>query len=83
MINRIALIDKLEEEVQKLADVILSKSSLAVFTVKKMFYKQLEKNMEDAYTFAGEIMACNMMADDVSEGIDAFAKIRTAIWKGI
>ncbi len=82
LINRIAQKNKLDEEVQKLADAILSKSSLAVFTGKKMFYKQLEKNMEDAYDFAGEIMACNMMAEDVSEGINAFIKKRKAIWKG-
>ena len=47
-----------------------------------MFYKQLEKNMEEAYAFAGEIMACNMMAEDVNEGIDAFVKKRKAVWKG-
>ena len=47
-----------------------------------MFYEQLEKNMEDAYAFAGEIMACNMMAEDVNEGVDAFVKKRTAVWKG-
>ena len=82
LINRIAALEKLDEEVQKLADAILSKSSVAVFTGKKMFYKQLEKNMEDAYAFAGEIMACNMMAEDVNEGIDAFVKKRTAVWKG-
>ena len=82
LINRIAPSEKLDEEVQKLADAILSKSSLAVFTGKKMFYKQLEKNMEEAYAFAGEIMACNMMAEDVNEGIDAFVKKRKAVWKG-
>ena len=82
LINRIAKLEKIDEEVQKLSDTILSKSSVAVFTGKKMFYKQLEKNMEDAYAFAGEIMACNMMAEDVNEGIDAFVKKRKAVWKG-
>ena len=82
LINRIAALEKLDEEVQKLADAILSKSSVAVFTGKKMFYEQLEKNMEDAYALAGDIMACNMMAEDVNEGIDAFVKKRTAVWKG-
>ena len=82
LINRIAPGEKLDEEVQKLADAILSKSSVAIFTGKKMFYEQLEKHMEDAYDFAGEIMACNMMAEDVNEGIDAFMKKRTAVWKG-
>ena len=82
LINRIAPPEKLDEEVNKLADAILAKSSVAVFTGKKMFYKQLEQNMEDAYSYAGEIMACNMMAEDVNEGIDAFVKKRKAVWKG-
>ena len=82
LINRIAPEEKLDEEVQKLADAILTKSSVAVFTGKKMFYEQVEKNLEDAYAFAGEIMACNMMAEDVNEGIDAFVKKRKAVWKG-
>jgi enoyl-CoA hydratase/carnithine racemase len=82
LINRIAPPEKLDEEVNKLADAILAKSSVAVFTGKKMFYKQLEQNMEDAYSYAGEIMACNMMAEDVDEGIDAFVNKRPAVWKG-
>ena len=56
----------------KLVNVILSKPPIAVFTGKKMFYKQLERNMEDAYAYASRIMACNMMEEDVSEGINSF-----------
>ena len=54
---------------------------MAVLTGKKMLYKQLEHKMEDAYASAGEIMACNMMAEDVSEGVDAFINKRKAVWK--
>ena len=82
LLNRVVPVKKIDEETQKLAEAILSKSSLAVFTGKKMFYKQLEHKMEDAYTFAGKIMACNMMAEDVSEGVDAFINKRQAVWKG-
>ncbi len=82
LLNRVAPLEKLDDEIQKLADAILSKSSVAVFTGKKMFYKQLETKMEDAYAYAGDIMACNMMAEDVSEGVDAFINKRQAVWKG-
>ena len=47
-----------------------------------MFYKQLEHKMEDAYAYAGAIMAYNMMAEDVSEGVNAFINKRQAVWKG-
>lgn len=82
LINRMAPLDQLDEEMQKLVNSILSKSSVAVFTGKKMFYKQLESKMEEAYGYAADIMACNMMAEDVSEGVDAFINKRHPNWKG-
>ena len=72
LINRVAPQEKLDKELQNLVNVILSKPPIAVFTGKRMFYKQLERNMEDAYAYASRIMACNMMAEEVSEGINSF-----------
>ena len=34
------------------------------------------------YGYAGEVMACNMMAEDAAEGIDAFIAKRKPVWKG-
>ena len=39
------------------------------------------QSAEEAYELAGAAMACNMMADDVSEGIDAFFEKREPAWK--
>lgn len=44
-----------------------------------MFYKQLDTSVEDAYDYASEVMTCNMVADDVGEGIDAFIEKRQAV----
>lgn len=82
LINRIAPAAELDDTLQDLVGVILSKSSVAVTTGKRMFYKQLEMNMEDAFEYASEVMACNMMAEDVGEGIDAFMQKRAPVWKG-
>jgi len=73
--------EKLDAEVKSLADAIIRKSSVAVTTGKKMFYKQIEMGMEAAYEYAAEVMACNMMAEDVGEGIDAFMQKRPPHWK--
>jgi enoyl-CoA hydratase/carnithine racemase len=81
LVNRVAPADKLDQEVRALADEIIAKSAVAVSTGKKMFYKQMEMGMEAAYEYAAEVMACNMMADDVGEGIDAFAQKRKPEWK--
>jgi len=58
-----------------------AKSAVAVSTGKSMFYQQIELPLEQAYQLAGETMACNMMAEDVGEGIDAFIGKRKAEWK--
>ena len=72
LINRTSTLEKLDEEIKILTDSILAKSQTAVSTGKKMFYKQLELNMKDAYDFASDIMACNMMSEDVTKGIESF-----------
>lgn len=82
LINRVAPIEQLDQALQSLITAITAKSSIAVRTGKDMFYKQLSMNVEDAYNYASKVMTCNMMADDVSEGIDAFIDKRQAVWKG-
>jgi enoyl-CoA hydratase/carnithine racemase len=73
---------ELDAAVQKLAEAIVAKSPVAVATGKEMFYRQIEMEMEAAYAYAAEIMACNMLAEDAQEGIDAFIEKRPPVWKG-
>ena len=82
LINRVASAEQLDQMLQSLIDAITHKSSVALKTGKTMFYKQLDMELADAYEYASEVMSCNMMADDVSEGIDAFIEKRSAIWTG-
>jgi enoyl-CoA hydratase/carnithine racemase len=82
LINRAVPLEQLDAAVSELAGKIIAKSSVAVTTGKKMFYKQIEMGIEGAYQYAAEVMACNMMAEDVGEGIDAFAEKRKPVWKG-
>ncbi len=46
-----------------------------------MFYKQKQMTLADAYDYAGDVTARNMMEEDAREGIDAFLEKRVAIWK--
>ena len=82
LINRVAPVESLDEVVNELAGVVLEKSPVAVTTGKQMFYRQLEMGLTDAYDFAGEVMAENMMAEDAREGIDAFIQKRPPHWRG-
>ncbi|MGB0385683.1 MAG: enoyl-CoA hydratase [Ardenticatenaceae bacterium] len=81
LVNRVAPAAELDATVQSLVDAIVSKSAVAVATGKQMFYKQLEMGMQEAYLYASEVMACNMMAQDAGEGIDAFMQKRQPVWQ--
>ena len=82
LVNRVVPLEQLDAEVKKLTDSICAKSSVALAMGKALFYKQLEMGLDGAYQLAAETMACNMMADDAAEGIDAFMQKRKPEWKG-
>ncbi|RDB41970.1 enoyl-CoA hydratase [Halomonas sp. DQ26W] len=60
---------------------ILSKSPAAVRFGKSMFHPQRQMALADAYDFAGDVMAENMLSPDAGEGIDAFLAKREPVWK--
>jgi len=82
LINRAVPADQLDEAIKELTDSICAKSRVPVKIGKEMFYEQLGMELDDAYVFAGEKMACNMMSDDAAEGIDSFLERRKPEWKG-
>jgi enoyl-CoA hydratase/carnithine racemase len=49
---------------------------------KGAFYRQLDMELEDAYTYTSDVMARNMMERDAQEGIDAFLQKRHPKWTG-
>lgn len=82
LVNRVVPEEKLEEETKALADTILSKPVEAVRLGKQLFYRQLEKPIQEAYNDAGSVMACNMMDPDAQEGVQAFIEKRKPTWAG-
>ncbi len=82
LVNRVVPLDQLDAEVKKLTDSICAKTPVALAMGKQLFYKQLEMGLDGAYQLAAETMACNMMAHDAAEGIDAFMQKRKPEWKG-
>lgn len=82
LINYAVPAEQLDATLQRLTDAIVAKSPYAVASGKRMFYQQLEMDMADAYDYAAEVMACDMMSTDAGEGIDAFIQKRQPIWQG-
>lgn len=82
LVNRVVPLAQLDEAVDTLARSICAKSPVAIRMGKEMFYRQLEMGLDAAYQLAAETMACNMMAEDAGEGIDAFMAKRPPQWRG-
>lgn len=81
LINEAVPEAELDAAVARKCEAILSKSPVAIRYGKGMFYRQRTLSLEEAYAFAGDVMARNLMEDDAGEGIDAFIGKRQPVWK--
>jgi len=82
LVNRIVPQNRLDEEISRFTDIILSRSAAAIRFGKQSFYGQIDRPLETAYGIASKTMACNMLLEDAAEGIDAFLQKRPANWRG-
>lgn len=80
-LDRVADDETVDEALGALTSSICAKNTVAVRTGKAMFHRQLAMPLDEAYAYAGEVMACNMMAEDAGEGIDAFIEKRPPQWR--
>lgn len=74
LVNRVVPRQVLEEKAMELARIVADKSPAAVKIGKRAFYEQAEMSLEQAYAYAGNVIARNMMARDAEAGIDAFIR---------
>ncbi|HDR8967808.1 enoyl-CoA hydratase [Burkholderia vietnamiensis] len=81
LVNEAVPEDALDAAVARKVAEIVAKSPAAVRYGKQMFYRQRELPLDDAYAYAGDVMARNMMEEDAGEGIDAFLEKRAPIWR--
>ncbi len=81
LINSEVSEENLNNEVEKLANILKKKSSRILAIGKIAFYKQIEKPITESYKFANMIMTENMLEEDCVEGISAFVEKREPNWK--
>lgn len=81
LVNRVVPPDALDAEVGRLAGLVASKSAAAIASGKKIFYRQLELSLSEAYAVAGRAIACDFVSEDGQEGVDAFLGRRAPQWK--
>ena len=80
LVNRVAALETLDAEVDRLAASIVAKPAVAIAMGKALFYRQLETGIEAAYDDAGRTMACNLMDESAQEGAQAFIDKRPPRW---
>src|SRR5258708_18565666 len=80
LINRAVPGAALDDEVARVARLIVAKSPLTLKIGKEAFYRQLEMDQAEAYAYASAVMARNMATRDAAEGIDAFLAKRQPTW---
>lgn len=80
LVNRVVPHENLRAATDELALAVASKLGAAVKIGKSAFYDQTMMGLEDAYDFAGGVMAENMMLRDTAEGIQAFIEKRKPDW---
>ena len=81
LINRVVAAGTERTEAIALGERIASKSLHTVKIGKTAFYRQAEMSLADAYAYASEVMAENMMACDAIEGISATIEKRKPPWQ--
>ncbi len=81
LVNRVVPLAELDAAVASVAKRLAAQPPSAVRIGKEMFQRQLGMPLADAYKFAGDTMAANMMEADAIEGIDAFLSKRDPSWK--
>lgn len=72
LINAVVPEDRVADEAMRMARIVADKSSAAVKIGKEAFYRQAEMTLDEAYQYAGRVMAENMLARDAEAGIGAF-----------
>jgi len=82
LVNRVVPSSRLDAEIRRFTEIILSRSSATIRFGKQAFYRQIDHPLAAAYDITSEVMACNMLLDDAAEGIDAFLQKRPASWRG-
>lgn len=72
LVSEVVEADQLGAAVQAKVDKILSKNAAAIRFGKSMFHPQRQMDLAEAYDFAAEVMADNMMDPGATQGIDHF-----------
>jgi methylglutaconyl-CoA hydratase len=80
LVNELVARRDLPDAALELATSLAAKGPAAMAMGKRLFYSTTDMSYEEALEFARNIRVAYMLADDVSEGVDAFLNKRKPNW---
>jgi enoyl-CoA hydratase/carnithine racemase len=80
LVNRVVPAAQVMGQALALAELIAAKPKATVAIGKEAFYRQLEMDLADAYSYAASVMVENMLHAEAKEGIGAFLEKRQPDW---
>jgi len=80
LVNRVVPAARVLAEALALAELIATKPKATVAIGKEAFYRQLEMQLAEAYSYAADVMVENMLHAEAKEGIGAFLEKRKPDW---
>jgi len=76
LVNKVAPLEQLNAEVQKLAQNLAAKPPATVAAGKRAFYQQMDLGLEQAYKLASGVIAASFAHEEGRAGMDAFIEKR-------
>lgn len=80
LITKVCAPDAIENEVQKICEVIMRKSRSIIELGKRFYYKQIDLDIRKAYELGAMLMVDNLQLPDGKEGITSFVEKRKPVW---
>ena len=82
-VKKVVPFDQLLEEAEKIANLIMEGSPLAIRTIKQMAIDGLQMTLKEALFASFPLFTKFLQSHDFREGPKAFAEKRKPVWKGI
>ncbi len=81
-INRVVKREKLNDAVEEISNTLNSKSPAILRLGRRAFYTMRDLNYEQAMEYLSAMLALNLQAEDMIEGVTAFMEKREPHWRG-
>ncbi len=81
-VNQVVEKEKLDESVEQISAMLNSKSPAILRLGRRAFYTMRDLDYEQAMEYLSGMLALNMQAEDMIEGISAFMEKREPNWQG-